>query len=142
MGPHIVGAVGTADVHLLPVDNIVVAIATGGGFGVGQVGAGLGLGQQLPGADFALEYLGQKILLLFLGTPYQNGIPAEASAGVVVGRKREVVPVDFLLQDNRVVDGQAAAAVFPRSGGPKPTLFAESPAQFTAQLVLLVGQVD
>ena len=141
-GPHIVGAVGAAHIDLLAVDDVIVAVAPGRGLGVGQVGAGLRLGEQLPGADFAPENLGQKFLLLLLRTPDQDGVATETAAGVVVRWQREVVAVDLFLQHHRVVNGQTAAAVFLRRRGPQPAFLAQPPAQIPAQLVLLVGQVN
>ena len=132
---------GAADVHLLAVDDVIVAVAPGGGLGVGQIGAGFRLGEELPGANFTLENLGQEFLLLLLGTPHKDGISPQASAGVVVRWERQVVAVDLLFQHHGVIDGQAAAAVFLGRSGPQPTLFPQLAAQIAAQLVLLVGEV-
>ena len=44
-GPHIIAAVGAAYVDFLAVDDVVVAVAEGGGLDVRQVGAGFGLRQ-------------------------------------------------------------------------------------------------
>ena len=139
--PHIVGAVRAAHINFLPVDDIVIAVPPRRRLGVSQVGTRLRFGQQLPGADLAPENLRQKLLLLFLRTPHQNGIAPQPSPGIVVRRQRQVVPVNFLLQHHGVVHRQPAAAVLLRRGGPQPALLPQPAPQLPAQLVLLIGKI-
>src|SRR5439155_4135904 len=99
----------------------------------GQVGARAGLGQELPGADLAAIDRGQERLPLLLRAPDEDRGRAETAAAVVVRRQREVEAVDLLLEDDRVVDVEATAAVLRWRGGIEPALGAELAAEI-AQL--------
>ena len=83
----------------------------------------------------------QEGLPLFFGAPDEDGVAAEASAGVVIGREREAEGVDLLFDDHGAVDVEATAAVFAGRGGPEPALVAQLAAQLAAELVLVPGQV-
>src|SRR6266851_10121761 len=80
----------------------------------------------------------QEGLLLFLGSPDENSWRAERAAGVVEWREREVEAVGFLLEDDRMIDVEAAAAVLLRSHGEQPALRAELAAQLAPLLVVRV----
>ena len=140
-GPHVVAAVVAADEYLLPIEDVFIAVADGLGLDVGQVRPGLRLGQQLPCADAAREDGRQEGLLLLLGTPDEDGIAAEASTGIVVGRERQAEGVDLLLDDHGAIHLESAAAVLGGRGGPEPPLVAQLAAQLAAELILLPGQV-
>ena len=100
--PDAIGAVVAADEDLLPVDDVLVAVADGRGGHAGQVGAGAGLGQELPGADLTAVDRRQERLLLLLGAPHQDRRRAEPAAAVVVRRQREVEAVDLFFENDRV----------------------------------------
>jgi hypothetical protein len=132
--PDPVGPVVAADEDLLALDHVLVAVAHRRRHPhAGQVGARAGLGQELPGPDLAPIDRGQERLALLLGAPDQDRRRAEAPTAVVVGRQGEIEAVDLFLEDDRVVDIEAAAAVLRRRRGIEPALHAELTAE-VAQL--------
>ena len=54
-------------VHLLAVDNVIVAIADCAALETGEVGARLGLGKSQRKGNFATNYAGDELLLLLFG---------------------------------------------------------------------------
>ena len=64
--PDVVGVAGQRGVDLLPVDDVLVAVADGPGLQRGQVGARLGLGVADAEVDVAGQDLGQEEVLLLL----------------------------------------------------------------------------
>ena len=139
--PHIVGAVGAADIDFLAVQHEFVAVAEGRRLHIGQIGAGLRFGKQLPGTHLPGEDGRQEVAFLRRVAPDQDGVAAQPPAGVVVGRQGQAVGVDFLFDDHGVVDVEAAAAVFGRGGGPEPAALPQAAAQVAPPLVLLPGEV-
>src|SRR2546428_4411445 len=128
--PDSVGAVVAADEDLLAVDHVVVAATRRGRHPhAGEIGAGAGLGQELPGAHLAAIDRRQERLSLLLRAPDEDGRRAGPAAAVVVRRQREVEAVDLLLENDGVIDVQAAAAVLRRGGRIEPALRAELPAE-------------
>src|SRR5262249_32729526 len=108
----------------------------------GQVGARAGLGQELPGPDLAPIDRGQERLPLLLRAPDQDRGRTEAPAAVVVGREGKIEAVDFFLEDDRVVDVEAAAPLRRPRRGIEPALQTEltaEVAQLEVALVIVLG---
>ena len=140
--PDAVGAVVAADEDLLAGDHVLVAVADGRRRHAGEVGAGAGLAQELPGAHLARVDRRQERLLLRLRTPDEDRRGAEAPAAIVVGRQGEVEAVDLLLEDDRVVDVEPAAAVLRGRPRVEPPLGAEPEperAQFSVTPVVVLA---
>ena len=123
--PDAVGAVVAAHEDLLAVDDVLVAVADGRGGHPGEVGAGPGLGEELPGAHLAPVDRRQERLPLLFRAPDEDRRRAEPPAAVVVGRQREAEAVDFLLEDDGVVDVEPAAGVLLGRARIEPPLVAE-----------------
>ncbi len=137
--PHPVGAVVAPDEHLLAVEDVLVALADRAHPHAREVGAGVGLREQLPYAFFAAVDRRQQRLALLVGAPDQDRRRSQRAAAVVVGRQGEFEPVGFLLQDNRVIDIQPAAAILLGRHRVEPAPGAQLAAQLAPLEVVLQG---
>src|SRR4051812_14130600 len=131
-GPITVGAVVRADVDLLPIHDVHVAVADRGRPDAGQIGPGRGFRQQLPAADLAFVDGRKESLLLLVSAPDADAGAAHLSAAIVVRRQAKSEPRGFLLQHDNLIQVETAAAVLLFSRRIEPTFRAEPPTQFAA----------
>ena len=110
-GPVTVGAVVRANIDLLAVHHVHVAIADRRGLDAGQIGSGGRFRQKLPATDLSSVNRWQEALLLFLGAPDPDAGAAHLSAAVVVRRQAKSKPRGFLLQHDDLIQIETAAAV-------------------------------
>ena len=134
-GPVAVGAVVRADVDLLAIHHIRVAIADRRGLDAGQIGSGGRFRQKLPAPDLAFVDRWKEALLLFLGAPDADAGAAHLSAAVVVRRQAKSKPRGFLLEHDDLIQIETAAAVLLFSRRIQPALRAELPAELAAHQI-------
>src|SRR5581483_5602332 len=105
--------------HLLAVDDPFVAVETGLGLDIGQIGSGAGLGVALTPEFGDVANAGQEPPLLLLGAERDQG-GSEQFLAQMVDLVRGVGVGVLLVEDDLLVDRQAAAAVLdgPAEAGP------------------------
>ena len=81
------------------------------------------------------------MVFLLVTAPDEDARASETTAAVIVGRQRQALLVQLLLDYDGVVYGQSATAVFGRGGRPQPALFTEAAAQVSQLEISVVGQV-
>src|SRR5690349_203342 len=127
-GPVAVGAVMRADVDLLPIYHIDIAVTDRCSLDAREIGSGRRLRQKLPTANLPPVNRWEKALLLFLGTPNANAGAAHLAAAIIVGWQSKTQPRCFLFQHDDLIEIETAAAVLLLAGGIEPAFRAESPA--------------
>ncbi len=100
---------------LLPVDDVLVAVAAGGGAQARQVRACLRLGVALGPDRVAAQHRGEPALLLLLGAVLDDGGRGDVQAGAE--RSRHPGPGHFLVVDHLVGERQLHAAELARPAG-------------------------
>ena len=112
------GVVGGGGVHLLPVDDILVAVAYGAALQARQVGPRLGFGEAQRKGNFAPDDAGQELPLLLLAAGGQDGGGAGARAA-----HRDADAGELLLHNVLVNPAAVLPAVLPGPGDANPAPF-------------------
>ena len=114
-GEHeeVVGDIREADPELRAIEDVALAIATGGGREVARVGADARLGQPERGELLALRLGHQPALPLLLGAPLQEGQRVQPDVDALDDPERRVGPLELLAQHREadVVHARAAVAL-------------------------------
>ncbi len=108
---EVVGDVGQADPDLGAVEDVRVAVTTGGRGQAGGVGAGTGLGQPERGQLLALRLGREETLLLILRAPLQQGQRVEPDVHAHHHPKGRIGALELLAQDAQADVVQAGPAV-------------------------------
>ena len=124
--PEVVGLVAAGGPHLLPVDDVVVAVAPGGGAQRGEVGAGVGLAVADREVHVAREDPLQEQVLLLLGA-----VPDQRRPDGLQRHRRQVhVGALGLVGEDRLLDlAEPVAAVLLRPADAHPAVVAHLPDQ-------------
>ena len=106
--PDVVGVRRAAGEHLLAVDDVVVAVAHGGGAQRRQIGARRRLGVADRELDVAVQDRGQELLLLLLGAAMRERRPDGVEGDE---RDRRVHPLRLVEEDELLERGKAPSAI-------------------------------
>ena len=123
------GIVGRGGVHLLAVDDVLVAVAHGPALQARQVGAGLGFREAQGENDLTIDQPGNELLLLFLCPGGQNGRCAAAGPAHCDAGASELLFHDVLFNS-----ATALAAVFLGPADSYPLAFSDLSNQFSVVL--------
>ncbi len=91
-GPQVVGGQVMAHHNLLPVHDVVVAVSNRFGPTIGDVAPALGLRQHLPNRDLPTYDGRQKLLFLFLASPFEHHRSHDSGQGI-----KDMVQVETVL---------------------------------------------
>ncbi len=132
--PDVVGLVGAAGEHLVPIDDPLVPVEDGPGAQGGQVGAGTRLGVTDGEVDLASQDPRQKVTLLLLGSvAHEHGTDR-------VERdewERSPGPLDLVEEDELVGDRPPLASELLGPADPQPPVLAHTADQGSVHLSAL-----
>ncbi len=133
--PAAVGSMMRANIDLLAVEDIDIAVTDRGHLDARQVGPGGGFRQQLPTADFASIDRRQESLFLLVCAPDADTGAAHLAAAVIIGRQAEAEAGGFLLQHDDLIQAETAAAILLFARRVEPALGAQAAAELSAHAV-------
>ena len=123
------GVMGRRGVHLLAVNDVLIAVAHGATLQTSQVGAGLRLGEAQRENDLPVNQPRDEMLLLLFGPCGQDG--RSAATGTA---DRDANAGEFLLHDVLFHAASALPTVFPGPADSNPFAFGNLANQFAVVL--------